>query len=479
MKNISDTLKTQLKTTSDIVSLASGILALVTGVSNLFISILDSRYTLPLFCIGSFFLLRIIATYIMNAKKTVLQVEIPIYKKTYRKAANIIRNSSYLLFVFPIYSGITEYLEKINNRKINNSEFGLIVTSFSKSDDDDFSYRLFNTLNDNLQNIDSVNMIREGVFINSGNKGYLDSIKQTFTKNYFNRGLLVFGKRSEESKLFDCSIYIKNQSKTNIIYLQNPSMINFSIDEQSEIVSEFILGLLYYDLGDYARSKDKFQNALNNNASKGAKKFKAYCHFYIGNNLLNEKNSHSSITHYKEGLSYDAVNPFIHYNLAIALLNKKDSLNAFRHFNIANKLHHELDNPIKDFNQLINKKTVIGPKVNKEKRLDYSNNSEKAIVAVDKKANPSSAYSVIIINKKYGVLNSNGDTIIRCKYDFIDDYTYEYNGKRLFIVNMASKFGAVNSEGIFEIALKYSSKEEVYDAISEMANKKKSMINQF
>lgn len=482
MKSIFATLKAQLKASSDIIGLIVGMLTMIAGISNLFASIFSSRFTSALLCIGAIFILRIVTAHIINAKKTVLQIESPIYTKTQRNVANIVSKAAFLLLVFPVYAEIAEYIGKSNDRKSNNAQFGVIITSFSKSDDDDFSYRLFNTLNDNLQNIDSVNTIKESVFINAGNKGYLDTIRQTFAKNYFNHGLLVFGKRSQESKLFDCSIYVGNQDKVNIIYLKNPDMINFSIDYQSEIVSEFILGLLYYDIGDYARSKEKFQNALNINDSKESKKFKAYCHFYIGNNLLNEKNSSFSIAHYEEGISYDPMNPFIHYNLARALLNKGDSLIAFKHFNIANELNSALDNPIKDLDLSKNKKVMIEPNISKlhkemsNDQLTDSNNVKETTVVVNKKDNMDFSYSVIVINKKYGVINSNGDTVIKCKYDFIDEYAVRYREKRLFIVNTASKFGAVNSEGLFEIALKYATKEEVYDAISELAIKKKPVV---
>ena len=143
--------------------------------------------------------------------------------------------------------------------------------------------------------------------------------------------------------------YNLSKIKSNIIYVQNPSLINFSIDYQAEIIAEFILGLLYYNSNNTEISKQKFIHSLSLSPAEENTKFKSYCHLFIGNNYFNELSYDDAIKEYQSGIYFDSLNSYLHFNLGIALLRKQDSIFAYKEFMTASTLNKNLNNPIQAF----------------------------------------------------------------------------------------------------------------------------------
>jgi tetratricopeptide (TPR) repeat protein len=253
----------------------------------------------------------------------------------------------------------------------------------------------------------------------------------------------------------------------SIIYLQNPDLLNFSIDSQASVVSEFILGLLYYNSNDFSISTEKFRHSLTLNGNTDNKKFVSFCHLFIGNNFYKEKKYSSAIQEYKNGIIFDSSNAFIHYNLGNALVISSDSGEANNEYNIAEQINNKLINPIwhsREMGQNIlrdekNKSTTVSDKKagNALMKLHTSIDSSASEQIIKKQTE----YTVIVRRNRYGIINLKGDTIIKCGYDFIDEYIYGYKGREYFIVRNGAKFGAVNEHGNIEIPINHPTEEYV------------------
>ena len=149
------------------------------------------------------------------------------------------------------------------NKKTNvctspSTKYGICVCKFDIGKTDDFSYVLSSDLAD--KNIQMYNGLVNPVdtFIAATQINEIPTFNALIKNACFSKGLLVFGRRSENSKLFICSIYLNpgllevinalevKNTTGEIIKLKNPSNFTFNIESQSDFVSNFILGLFQY-----------------------------------------------------------------------------------------------------------------------------------------------------------------------------------------------------------------------------------------
>lgn len=202
---------------------------------------------------------------------------ITIYKRQYFKKQFLI-----LVIILNLVlqiSAITLYF--IKNKVENTCEqistkYGICICKFDNVKTDDFSY----LLNDDLINkkISAYNGEVNSVdtFITAAQINNISTFNYLIKSSCYKKGLLVFGRRSENSKLFICTIFInselikdlntiecKNKSG-EIIKLKNPTNFTFNIDKQSDFISDFILGLFQLISKKYNYSSQTFERLLNN-----------------------------------------------------------------------------------------------------------------------------------------------------------------------------------------------------------------------
>lgn len=436
--------------------------------------------------VGLFFLLKRVCTIVITARKESFGIPTESYSKSARKAAKLIRVLCFFLWIYPIYQVITSFIYQ-RNECGNEKKLGLIIASFSRTKDDDFSYKLFNKIESELQATDTISIIRSDEFITAGQPFYMDSIKALFPQNCITHGLLLFGKRSEESKLFDCNIFINNLqhlcvrpdhiTNKNMIYLENPDLINFSIEAQASVVSEFVLGLLSYNNEDFSKSREQFNHSLGLNVNNDNKKFISNCYFFIGNNLFQEKHFSDAASAYRKGILADSSNSYLHFNLANSLLAMSDTIGARNEYNAAQQSNGALKNPIPSPSILDSSDSYKTPQIasmsdktlkakkNQNIPTGSSNNTpSKNLQNVDTTKHMSD-FHLIKANGKYGLANSHGQVIIKCEYDSIYKKEFIYKGKSYIIAMKESKFGAIDCNGNTEIPFNHPSAERVIGVI--------------
>jgi hypothetical protein len=297
MESLIENIKNEVSKYKVVIQLFTGLISVLAGGLSVITSFLNSPLSIAIVCVGVFFISLSICNKLISAKRESLGVIVDRLSPKQIKVVKRIRIGSHSLLLIPLCLAISFFITKSSKCNGFKNDVGVIITSFTNSNDDDFSYKLFKILDAELESNDTVSAIRSEKFINAGSNSYKDTLKELFNSNCFEKGLLVFGKRSELSRLFDCSIFINNVSRINesigvqnrkIINLQNPDLINFSIESQAQIVSEFILGLLYYNSKNFQLSKNKFQHCLELSSNENGA-LKSNCALFIGNSLYQEK----------------------------------------------------------------------------------------------------------------------------------------------------------------------------------------------
>ncbi|MNU72002.1 Tetratricopeptide repeat protein [compost metagenome] len=455
MKELSNSFRNRFNNLKNSIEPVIGLITLLIGFLTIITKFLESKYSIAIIFTGGFLLIRMISNEVIKAKKESFGIVVNKYPPGKIRLAKFLNYSNYILLLFPVYTIFNPFFNISTNCLDDTRKFGVIIANFSRSEEDDFSYKLFNCLETELQNLDTIKLFKAERFIAASEPNYLDSIKQSFEAGCLNNGILVFGKRSTTSKLFDCKIYIKGlfhsdkDKKKKIIYVENPDMIHFSIDYQANTISDFVMGLLYYRSGNNELSKSKFNRCLNLNV-KNNRQFKSYCHLFLGNINYIEKNYETAHQHYLKGLSEDPSNAFLHYNLGTKLLNDGNTQSAYEEYQTAHAFNQNIINPLSK-DDIASNKIDNHPKGNllllgmKQKLMKDSIKITPNILSDETEA-PKNGYTRLKFHDGlyYGVLNSRGDTIIGCcRYHYILIVTKKE--KTFFIVNSINKFGALDT----------------------------------
>jgi tetratricopeptide (TPR) repeat protein len=364
------------------------------------------------------------------------------------------------------------------------SNLGLLITQFSNQPNDAFSYNLFDKLESELTNTDTINLNRCPDFVKTGLPHYTDSLKRMLMNICSNHGMVVYGERAQESKSFICNIYIndveglnidrKQLSSKSIIYLRNPDLINFSIDSQSNAVSEFILGLLYFNSKDYSHSQEKLIHSLLTYGNNQNQKFSSYCHLYLGNSYLIGNKYRDAIEAYKKGIVSDSLNGYLHYNLANALLSISETDSAVFQYAVAKRLNDKLTSPISDsINLSINSPNSTAPLITTTKKDNphqLTEVSKNTTPSINKPLEKSDFHIIISKNGKYGLTSPKGDTVAQCEYDKFCNSEFNYRERSYFIAEKEGKFGAIGSNGNIVIPFNHPSAERVMAVIQILAD---------
>ncbi|GAA3973854.1 hypothetical protein GCM10022210_25070 [Mucilaginibacter dorajii] len=337
----------------------------------------------------------------------------------------------------------------------NRKKTNILIANFIKKtdgDDDDFSTLLYGKLDSYTQNDDSINLKRIDKYISVNGKEYRDSVGKVFQENCSNTGLLIFGKR-KDSNFFLCRIYSQNffnqktryfyRENKNIIYIENPDILDFSIKSEVKIISTFIMGLLRYHNNDFESSNKLIDSALRLNKNKDDQQFVTICHLFKGDNFIRSNQPLKAVAEYQCGLLSDPNNLYLHHNLGVIYLKlgkEKDAKVEFETAKRINKgakdsiisiypIYLSKKRPIKKDSFFIRRDsgTIIGDILPKRKGQLKDWAKEECNVFYD--------------NGNYGVMNNNGDTIVRGRYKSIEKFIYK--NVDCFITFSGYKYGIV------------------------------------
>jgi tetratricopeptide (TPR) repeat protein len=239
------------------------------------------------------------------------------------------------------------------------SEPLICITRFSSAEDDDFSYALVSDLAERTAGLDSLQIQAVDTFLNPNIYSSIKSLEGLISNQCHKQGLVVFGRFSSETDLFDCSIYVSELLETqytksrlannNLVRLKDPDMISFSIQKQSRVVSDFILMLLYYSQNRTAESIELIQKSITTDGALMSPSLQQLMLVYLGNAFADEGKLEESLSSYQTLLEVDSLSPLVNYNYGILCLDKGDSTLAAKHLNRASVTNPKFDNPLKDW----------------------------------------------------------------------------------------------------------------------------------
>jgi tetratricopeptide (TPR) repeat protein len=461
---------------------------LLTGISSIVIHFFESKIAIIISIIGFCILIRNYLNYIITAKReSTFNGEVDKFSKKEIQYAKIGVVCNYLacsvLLLFVLYFVL--YPQK--NCKENDSVVGIIITSFSKGSNDNFSYNLTDYLLDQVSNDSTISIVAEDSFFKVQNQNYTYEINTHFSSNCLIKGLFVYGKRDIADKLFDCNIFINNLQdiripkkiyhSDNIIYLENPDILNFSLDMQSKTIGEFILALLKFNSKNYDESIERFKTVIKLNNDTNSIRLASYCYFFIGNNLLAKNNPNSAIVNYKTAISIDSSNQFFHYNLGIAFLSEGDFIDGSKELVISNLNEKHVEEMLDSIQQRKAATPVITslPKISRNKQvstiIESKNNSyviqsDSVVVnndtiqgiedIVERSMRRPLHYIISMYHGNYGVMY-NGAEVIGYAYDTVINFNYKNH--ILFVIKSKNKFGVLSKDGKNFIPLKHPSAE--------------------
>jgi hypothetical protein len=308
--------------------------------------------------IGGTIILWNILSVVIKARKIIFGESVPVYQRPFVRIATLAKPA--IIYICLLFSGWTIFKwATYSPCETFSNDFTVLVSSFG-SDEEGFSMRLFNQVTDeiSLTKIDTIMTRHQPNHFKPFSRRTFDSLSSHLNKSCIYDGIWVFGNRYTTSANFDCHIYqcnIPDSVNKNLIYIQNPDLINFSIDSQADFISNFIMGLI---LGrtdtENSRSREYFRKAMELNKNKKNEKSLAYCHFFIGNSYLKEQNFSLAEKEFGLGIKKDSLNADLRYNLAYSLHALGDTSKALLAFEQASKLKPDLEMPKYAKNILVN-----------------------------------------------------------------------------------------------------------------------------
>lgn len=187
-----------------------------------------------------------------------------------------------LTFLIIIFLVLTElfskyYLSKNENCEQSNKNYGILISDFNADVNGEFTSKIFNVLSNKLMDFDTFSIVKTYASVEISNNKEYTTLDSMFYLKCYNKGILAYGNWNFDTKLFDCNLYLKNfiprfdtisVAKNNIIYIENPDFINFSINKQADLVTDFILSLIFYQQQLYTQSNEILNKIINNYGSQ-------------------------------------------------------------------------------------------------------------------------------------------------------------------------------------------------------------------
>jgi internalin A len=176
--------------------------------------------------------------------------------------------------------------------------------------------------------------------IKFGNSIY-DTLISLKNKYKIYSGMIVWGNRFIDGKdtVADINIYpiklnvpdsLSNGFKYSNDFIFCPNIIELGIQDQSNIIVDFIAGIIESNNRKYVVSNNSFQNAIENSKITDSS-FKAICYLNIGRNFIIIKQYKSAIKAYRNAVRMDSSYNYLYDNLLnIVSANKLiDSIPVF------------------------------------------------------------------------------------------------------------------------------------------------------
>jgi hypothetical protein len=379
MKLVANFFKNNLKTIEILITVVS----FFTSISGFFSNLISLEIILFIFFIGFFISIIILLNYLSEKSENNTR-----RLKLYR----ILGILKYLIIIPILFYGYKGFIYKKPICEYTNQLPVILITNFTNEKNDDLSYAVLRELNDQILELDSIEILHKDTFITINKKMDSQEMENLLINNCFNNGLIVFGKRSIESNFLDCTIYLseklKNSGKTkeikNFIRLKNPYEINFSIENQSKSIADFIIGLIFYYSDNFDKCLGKFSEIEKKLPNKEESKLKELCSVFISNSIYYSKGieeGKSAIVNY---LSNDSSSADLNYNYAKLLVSSGDTLLGGKYYRVANKLDYKLEIP----NYIINYKSDIKKESNKSTSTENEisiNDSKNKLVELNPK----------------------------------------------------------------------------------------------
>lgn len=241
-----------------------GALTLLVGILTYLFKLISLLFMVSLLFVGLYFSLRYFLTYVISSKVESFGIQRNKFTNKQVNLAKYGKRFSPILFApaacFAFLGGVG------GDSKCKSLTLvpTIAVAKFGNTSDDDFSYLLVRDLNDKCAAKVPVVVDQIDTFYNASSVSNKSNMERELLKVCSNSGIVVFGKRSSNSNLFDCSIYISENLRANlndsisendrIIRLKQVDELNFSIARQSEIVSDFVISLFYYFNSNFSES---------------------------------------------------------------------------------------------------------------------------------------------------------------------------------------------------------------------------------
>ncbi len=352
-------------------SLISGIITAIGGLSSLLYGVHIWQLSLVLITLGAYLITRSILIKITTSNVTRFgQVHWNFPEPKRKRSEKLLVLNNILFTAIVITSGGIYFYDTFLHKHPNHKKFGIVISNFIDKGTDRFSLDLGNYFNDSLYIYDKQDTIGAETIdshLRSYNKNKLELLRDTFLKTGFERGILVFGHRidqnNEFSKNFQCRIFLCNTGNTTMNafvhdrpVIKVPDIFDFRVSDEVHKVYYFILGLLFNKLGDMVQADAKILSALNldtlsNNGNMHDKTFSGYCYLLLGQTKVMQSNYKEAVDWYTKGISADSTNALLHYNLAVSLWNLNNKEEAYAKFLRAHELNKDLKIPIEHFTE--------------------------------------------------------------------------------------------------------------------------------
>jgi hypothetical protein len=247
---------------------------------------------------------------VINAKVISFGVEREKYSKKNIRLATLARKFSFVMVVFSIVAIATGAFQKHDRCKQISETPVIAVAKFVNTPDDDFSYVLIQDLIDKCNEKIAVDVTQLDTFYNATASARSENMENDLGKVCAKSGIIVFGKRSNTSNLFDCSIYISRAMRnelavtldrgSEIIRLKQIDELEFSITKQSDIVSDFLVALFLYYKAEFGQAKEILQTIRENNTVIENEKVKLFIDVFLANSYIYSGEKDQGLSIYKD-----------------------------------------------------------------------------------------------------------------------------------------------------------------------------------
>lgn len=208
------------------------------------------------------------------------------------------------------------------------NQIGIGIGNFG-SEDDNFSFLVHEFLKeegveDSVYTLKRINRNYLKVIDDSSFNTQMDSLCMS-------SGLVVTGKIDVGDGLFYSKVRFHNFSRradslnvdNDVFAIRNPDMQEFSIDNQAQVLADFIAALILYEQHESDRALALFEKCVGKNTNPKNSMFLSSCHTFMGNLLVNAE-PEKAIEHYQTAYQQNSKNSDALANTITTLVAEKE-----------------------------------------------------------------------------------------------------------------------------------------------------------